>query len=253
MKILLFLALIYASFCLYLYFFQEKIIFRPDLAPKDVELPKNARRLFLDDIEIGYIEKQSDTTIFYFGGNANNALEFLHIVADLPYNAVAFNYPGYANSAGKPSQQSLFAAAKKIFEHFKTRKNILIGRSLGSGVAAYIASLGKVDGIILITPYHSLLHLAKLRYPICPASLLLKHPFNTCSYIQKTLAPVFIIAAEHDTTTPPATLHKLLPCIVNLKKIITIPGSTHADILQFNTTKEAIRKFLQLLAPPSLR
>ena len=251
MKILLFLALIYASFCLYLYLFQDKIIFRPDLAPKEVELPKKAKRLFIDEIETGYIDKKSDTTIFYFGGNANNALEFLHIVADLPYNVVAFNYPGYAHSAGTPSQTSLFGAAKKVFEHFKTRKNILIGRSLGSGVAAFIASLERVDGIILITPYHSLLHLAKLRYPICPVSLLLKHPFNTCRYLQKTQAPVYIIAAEYDDTTPPATLHKLLPCIVNLEQIVTISGSTHADILQFSATKEAIKRFLEYLAPPS--
>ncbi len=251
MKIALLLFAIYMAFGLYLYLFQERIIFRPDLAPKKVELPQGAKVVMLGGIEVGSIDKKSPTTLFYFGGNANNALEALGLFADLPYNVVAFNYPGYGHSAGKPSQEAIFAAATKVYEKFKNVHNILIGRSLGTGVAAYIAAHHPTDGLILITPYHSITHLAKLRYPIYPASLLVRHPFATYRYVQKVEAPAYIIAAEQDDTTPPATLKKLLPYIKNLKKVITISGSTHADILQHTATKMALEAILKELSPPS--
>ncbi len=246
MKWLLFLALLYLAGAFYLYLFQERLIFRPDLAPKEVDLPPGAKRVFLDGLEVGVIDKKSDTTIFYFGGNANNALEVLHIFAHLPFNVVTFNYPGYANSKGSPSQEAIFAAAKKVYEHFHTSHNVVVGRSLGTGVAAYIAANYPVDGIVLITPYHSITHLAKLRYPIYPANLLVRHPFPTYRYIQRTSAPVIVFLAEHDDTTPPATFTKLRPYIKDLKKVITIEESTHADILEKG--KEKIVEEIEKLA-----
>ena len=251
MKIALLLLALYVAFGLYLYFFQERILFRPDLAPKEVALPKEAKVMMLDGIEVGFIDNNSSTTLFYFGGNANNALEALGLFVDLPYNVVTLNYPGYGHSAGKPSQEAIFAAAKKVFEKFQNTHNILIGRSLGTGVAAYIAAHHPVDGIVLITPFHSITHLAKLRYPIYPASLLVRHPFATYRYMQKVTAPTYIILAEHDDTTPPATLRKLLPHIKNLKKVITIPGAHHGDILQYPATKEALHAILKELSPLS--
>ncbi len=253
MKLFLLLLVLYLAGGFYLYFFQEKIIFRPDLAPKDVELPKGARHLFLDGLEVGYLDRKSDTTIFYFGGNANNALEILQTLYQLPFNVVTFNYPGYGKSKGTPSQKSIFEGAKKIFEHFKTKKNIVIGRSLGTGVAAYIASLYPVDGVILITPYHSITHLAKMRYPIYPVSLLVKHPFETYRYIQKTDTPVIVILAQHDDTTPPSTFIMLRPYIKNLVKTVTIQGTNHGDILTNPKTQEELIEDIYLLAGEKLR
>ena len=246
MKWLLLFALLYLAGALYLYLFQERLIFRPDLAPKEVDLPPGAKRLFLDGLEVGVLDKKSDTTLFYFGGNANNALEALHIFAKLSYNVVTFNYPGYANSKGSPTQEAIFATAKKVYEHFRTSHNVVVGRSLGTAVAAYIAANYPVDGVVLITPYHSITHLAKLRYPIYPATLLVRHPFPTYRYIQRTSAPVVVFLAQEDDTTPPATFAKLRPYIKNLKKVITIEGSTHADILEIGKEKivEEIEKLL---------
>ena len=246
MKWLLFLALLYLVGAFYLYFFQERLIFRPDLAPKKVDLPPGAKRVFLDGLEVGVIYKKSDTTIFYFGGNANNALEALSLFANLPFNIVVFNYPGYGNSKGDPSQEAIFSAAKKVYEHFRTSHNIVVGRSLGTGVAAYIAASFAVDGVVLITPYHSITHLARLRYPIYPANLLVRHPFPTYRYIQQTDAPTTVFLAEYDDTTPRVTFEKLRPYIKNLKKVLTIQNATHADILERG--EEKIKKEIVELA-----
>ncbi len=245
MKSIIALALLlYGGGLLYLYFFQDRLIFRTDLAPKEVSLPQGAKRLFIEGLEVGFIDKKSDTTLFYFGGNADNALEALHLFQKLPYNVVALNYPGYGNSQGTPSQESLLEAAKKIFLTFQTKHNIVVGRSLGSGVAGFIASQFPVEKIVLITPYHSITHLAQLRYPIYPVKLLLHHPFELWRWIKKSDAPVLILAAQNDSTTPPATLQKLLPYIPNLQGVITIAHTTHADILQAQKTKEVLEEFL---------
>ena len=238
----------YLLFCLYLYFFQEKIIFRPDLAPKEVALQLNIKVIYLDGIEVGMVDKGSKLTIFYFGGNANNALQALNNLAKFPYNSITLNYPGYANSKGKPSQEAILSTAKRLFEKFKTQKNIVIGRSLGSAVASFIASNFKVDGVILITPFYSITHLAKLKYPFCPIKLLLRHPFPTCQYIQKSDAKVYLLLAQQDTTTPPATTNKLIKCIKNLQEVYTIKEATHANILEFPKTWQKLEEFIEELA-----
>ncbi|BCD62599.1 hypothetical protein NitYY0826_C1481 [Nitratiruptor sp. YY08-26] len=252
MKLLLFfLAAFYILFCLYLYIFQDKIIFRTDLAPKEIPLDKEIKVTFLDGLEVGRVEKNSHITIFYFGGNANNALEFLHHFKHLPYNLITFNYPGYGNSQGKPSQKAIFLAAKKVYQHYKTSKNILIGRSLGTGVASYLSTQKDVIGIILITPFHSITHLAQLRYPWCPIHLFLRHPFPNYKYLSQASVPVYVILAQHDDTTPPVTFAKLKPYIKKLVKVVTIEGAQHGDILQFEQTKKAIEEFVTELARES--
>ncbi len=238
-------SLSYLAGATYLYLFQEKLIFRTDLAPKDVELPQEAKRLFIDGIEVGLIDRGSDTTLFYFGGNANNALEFLHLAKDFGINVVVMNYPGYGHSKGKPSQNSIFEAALKVFNHFKNRHNILVGRSLGTGVAAFVASKHKVDKLILITPYHSITHLAQLRYPIYPAKLLVRHPFETWRYMQQTKIPTYILLAQYDNTTPKSTFEELKPFIANLKEIEVIKGSDHADILSKGKTKNLLKRWIE--------
>ncbi len=237
----------YIGFCLYLYFFQEKIIFRPNLAPKEVALNPQVKVIFIDGIEVGIVDKKSETTLFYFGGNANNALLALNNLSKLPYNSITFNYPGYANSKGTPSQEAILQAAQKIFDRFKTKKNIIIGRSLGSAVASFIASNNSVDGVILITPFHSITHLAKLKYPYCPITYFLRHPLPTCQYIQKSDAKVFILLAQNDTTTPPATTNELIKCIKNLQEVYTIADAQHANILELEETWKKLEEFIEKL------
>ncbi|BCD60613.1 hypothetical protein NitYY0814_C1395 [Nitratiruptor sp. YY08-14] len=244
MKLLLLILFIYSAFALYLYLFQEKIIFRPYLAPKKIDIPKEAKVIMIDGLEVGILNRNSDVTVFYFGGNADNALQALSLFEDLPINVATYNYPGYGNSKGKPSQQTLYQSALMLFQKFHTKHNIIVGRSLGTSVAAYVASRTNPISLILVTPFHSIEYLAKMRYPIFPVSFILKHPFPTYRYIQKVKAPIYVLLAQHDTLTPPKSYEALRPFMHNLKEEIVIPDSTHADILEHSRTKEVLRKFI---------
>lgn len=248
MKWLIIALLLYLVSTLYLYFRQEKILFRPDLAPKSITLPTDARRVFIDELEVGILDKRSDTTIFYFGGNADNALQILTLLGNLPYNIVAYNYPGYGNSKGEPSEKEIYNSAQKIYQKYHNIKNIIIGRSLGTAVAAFVAAKDHPLGVILITPFHSVEYLARLRYPIYPVSLILKHPFKEYLYIKQLKAPVFVILAQKDDITPPPSFEKLKPYIPNLQKIVTIPGSTHGDILDHPQTIKYLKDFIMQIA-----
>ncbi|BAF70406.1 conserved hypothetical protein [Nitratiruptor sp. SB155-2] len=244
MKLLLLVLFVYSAFALYLYLFQEKIIFRPYLAPKKVDIPKEAKIVMVDGQEVGILDRKSDVTVFYFGGNADNALQALTLFQDLPFNIVTYNYPGYGNSKGRPTQQSLYQSALRIFQKFHTKHNIIVGRSLGTSVATYVASLTKPTSLILITPFHSIAYLAKMRYPIFPVSLILKHPFPTYRYVQKVQAPIYVLLAQKDTLTPPKSYEALKPFMSNLKEERIIPNSTHADILEHQQTKEVVQQFI---------
>lgn len=236
-------SLSYLLFLLYLYFNQERLIFLNSLAPKEIDLPKEAKRLFVEGVEVALIDRGADTTLFYFGGNANNAFEFLKCLKELPYNIVAMNYPGFGKSVGKPSQKAIFEAAKKVFKRFKTKKNIVVGRSLGTAVAAYISQDKDISKVILITPFYSLKELAKRFYPGVPVSLILKHPFETYRYIEKSGADVYVILAQNDETTPRESYEKLKKHIKNLKDEVVIEGSSHGDILSFPKTCESVKRF----------
>ena len=240
--------LLYMVVGLYLFFYQEKLLFRPDLAPKEVTLPEEAQVFISDGLEVGVVDKDSDVTLFYFGGNADNALQILGLLHHLPYNIVTYNYPGYGRSKGTPSQEALYNSALNIFQKFRNEKNIIIGRSLGTAVAAFVAAKDHPLGVILITPFHSVEYLARLRYPIYPVSLILKHPFKEYLYIKQVKAPVFIILAQKDDITPPPSFEKLKPYITNLQKIVTIPGSTHGDILDHPQTIKYLKDFIMQIA-----
>ncbi|NPA56996.1 MAG: alpha/beta hydrolase [Epsilonproteobacteria bacterium] len=241
-------SLSYLISLLYLFLFQDSLIFRTDLAPREVSLPPGGRRTFIDGLEVGFLEGRGGKRLFYFGGNADNALEFLTLAQRLEgIDIVAMNYPGYGRSQGKPSQETLFKGALTIFHRFKGDKNIIVGRSLGTAVAAFVAAHGgdSVEKVILITPYHSITHLAKLRYPIFPIKLLLRHPFETYRFIERVESPTYVMLAEEDRTTPRSTWELLKPHIKNLREVVVIRESDHGDILDMEESWRVLKRWIK--------
>jgi pimeloyl-ACP methyl ester carboxylesterase len=214
--------------------------------------PKVAKKIYFttnDGIKLeGAITQNGENLplVLYFSGNANNVIEFLDNIASKikNFNFIGFNYPGYAGSEGKPCEKCIEKYALEIYDKYKP--DILIGRSLGTAVAGYIASKRKVRGIILITPFDSIENIAKKRYPIFPISLLLKYKFKEVEYISKTKAPVVIIALKNDDIIPNSSLQNLLKHIKNLKKIIYIDRVKHGYIYEHPKIIEILKNALEL-------
>ena len=197
-------------------------------------------------LEGGYVEnKKNGPLVLYFSGNANNVLEFLDNIATKikNFNFIGFNYPGYAGSEGKPCERCILKYACEIFDKYKPE--IIIGRSLGSAVATYVASKRKIKKLILITPFDSIEEIAKIKYPFLPVKLMLKHKFKEIDWIKKVKAPVYVILAENENLIPKKCIENLLINIPNLKSIKVIKNSTHTDILQHKTIIKILKNYLK--------
>jgi len=184
--------------------------------------------------------------LIYFGGNADDATQFLLHVKELQgYDVLAFNYRGYGGSTGTPSEQALFEDALKIYDTYaKGRKVVLIGRSLGSGVATYLASQRVVDGLVLVTPYDSILSIAKLKYPFFPIELLLQNKFESVNYIPLVKAKIAVIEVEHDTIIPHYHLEKLLEAMPSRPLHVILTNTTHGNVLDNPTFTRTLQKIL---------
>jgi len=233
---------------LYFYITQNKKIFNKKLAK--VYTPKKAKLIYFktsDNIllEGGYVEnKKNAPLVLYFSGNANNVLEFLDNIATKikNFNFIGFNYPGYAGSQGKPCERCILNYAIQIFDKYKP--DILIGRSLGTAVATYVSSKREIQKLILITPFDSIEHIAKIKYPFLPVSLMLKHKFKEIDWIKKVKAPVYVILAENENLIPKKCVENLLKNIPNLKSVKVIKNATHGNILQNEETIDVLKSFL---------
>ncbi len=258
MKIILFICLLfYFALLAYVYFTQNSKIFNiKQIDTKEPFSLKNTKEIRLEvanGIFLDGLYKNSDThnapLLIYFGGNSDDATRFLlHIESLKDFDVVVFNYRGYLKSGGVPSEKNLFHDALKIYDNFaKNRRVIVVGRSLGTGIAVYLAGRRRVDGVILITPYDSIVSMAKDRYPFLPIDLLLKHKFNSIKYLQQMKSLVAVIEVENDKTVLHKHTAKLLEKIKNLALHVELKDTTHADVLKHpdfeKIMKEAISKF----------
>jgi pimeloyl-ACP methyl ester carboxylesterase len=162
---------------------------------------------------------------------------------------LAVNYRGYGDSEGVPGEPKMIEDAQMLFDWFAEHRHInagqiaVVGRSLGSGVAVQIAVSRPVAAIVLITPYDSLLALAKRRFPAVPG-FVLKHRFDSIKHAPLLSAPTFIIRAASDDVVPPSHTNLLVAKLAKAPQDETIPGSDHHNIPYLDATQERIASFL---------
>ncbi len=167
-----------------------------------------------ETIEVIVLNKGHDKALIYFGGNAeavvSNTEAFSSNFPDVTSYLV--NYRGYGGSSGKPTESGIYTDSLTIYDEIKERHTHIsvAGRSLGSGVATYLAARRTVDGVALITPYDSVLSVAKTRFPLFPVKLLLKDRFDSLARVKNIKSKVLVIAAEHDEIIPMSHTQRLV-------------------------------------------
>jgi len=233
----------YVLICALLYLDQDSAIFFP--RPNDARLweARRADRVEIattgETLEGWWIENPratSPATILYFGGNGEDVLHTAVAAEKLNARRVLFvNYRGYGQSTGRPGQAALYEDALAIYDHAvgkgsEPQSIVVMGRSLGSGVAAMLAASRPVRAAVLITPYDSIEAVASERYPIVPVRLLLRHPFPSIDWAARTRTPALFLAAEHDMVIPPHHAHKLFDAWSGKKQIQVLTRAGHNDI-----------------------
>lgn len=251
---------------LVMYFYQEKLIFHPpSLAlAKRVAL---AGKPGVEELEFavpggdklhGWLvrsgTKRRAPLAMYFGGNAEDISGMIDESPRLRGWAVALvNYRGYGDSTGEPSEAALFADALTVHDYLAQRPDIdaqrvvVIGRSLGSGVAVHLARERAVLGVVLISPYESVRAIAKSRYPFVPVDWLLKHPFDSLAKAPAVVAPMLALVARRDRTIEPFRSRQLVAAWGGVARLVDFQEADHVSISHEPGYWPAIADFVRQL------
>lgn len=253
-QVLLIGLLFYFGMLLFLYFQQKKFIFFPTTANHAPPQHSVEFTLHHDNVVLqGWLFQEKyapDRLIFYYGGNAEDIYYSVEQFQQYGDTAALFvNYRGYGASTGSPGQREIFQDALAIFDEvtkrYRPEKVFVMGRSLGSGVASYVASRRSVDGSILITPFDSIETIARRQFFFLPVSLLLRHPFRSIDYAAQFTAPSLIIYGGKDSTVLPAQTERLIDHIQGEKKSVLIEKAEHNNIEMFDRYDLEILQFIQ--------
>jgi pimeloyl-ACP methyl ester carboxylesterase len=211
LKILLVPILAYIALLIYMYFVQESIVFHPKKIDKEFDFGYEYpyEELFFpvdEDVELhGIITKKdtSDGLIFYLHGNAGNSTVFNSLVESYPqYDIFVFDYRSYGKSGGElECEEQFYRDAQIVYESIRARfdeeKIIIIGFSVGTAAAAYLAEKNNPRMLILQAPYYSMIRMKDVNYNFVP-DFILKYEFETYKYLRNVGCPVFIFHGDRD-------------------------------------------------------
>ena len=212
------LLLVYFLVLVYLYFFQRTLIYHPN----ENNYSNDKLTVSVNEVEIQtkdgitllgwYHEKnlREFKTLLYFHGNAgslDNRIYKLNYFKNMDVNFLIIAWRGFSGNKGKPSEKGLYEDGKSTIKFLKnlgvTEKDIIIyGESLGTGIATEIAQNRKFGGLILETPFTSMIEAAKNFYPYIPVGLLLKDKYKNDKKIKNINIPIFVMHGEADQIVP---------------------------------------------------
>jgi pimeloyl-ACP methyl ester carboxylesterase len=243
-----------------LFFAQTSIFFPARIVPRAGPLPSGAERIELtapDGVRLeGVLIPAARPTdgrvaILGFAGNASNAAAIAEFLSSIypEHPVIAFHYRGYAPSGGTPGAAALLDDAPLLYDLARQRlrpaRIVVVGISIGSGIAAGLSARRPVDGLILVTPFDSLEAVAADRFPWLPVSLLIRHKLPSAETLRDSKVPVAIVAAEHDDVIPPARTAALAAAVGNPISVVTIPDTRHNDIAFHPAFRDKMRAALR--------
>ena len=216
--ILLFFVLIYFFILISTYIFQRNLLYHPSennyFGDQLLVSVKKIKITTKDNIELlsWYHNKNTNDykSILFLHGNAGSLENRIHKInhfKDMNVNFLLLSWRGFSGNKGKPTESGLYEDARSAVRWLKsngiTEKNIIIyGESLGTGVATEIAQNKNFAGIILESPFTSMIDAGKDKYPYLPVRLLLKDKYESNKKIQNIKSPILIMHGMVDNIVP---------------------------------------------------
>jgi len=242
LNILLILFIVYIVACVLLYFIQEKLIFFPEKLEQGYKFGFNQNFEELnfktkDNVLLHGILFKADTSrglIFYLHGNAGSLKSWGEVAStytDLNYDLFMLDYRGYGKSEGAiSSEDQLYNDIQIVYDNLKTKYKegeiIILGYSIGTGLASKLASANQAKLLILQAPYYSLIDLMKRNYPIIP-TFILKYKFETNKYIKECNMPIVIFHGSKDEIIDYNSSINLKDLFKQSDTLITLNGQEH--------------------------
>ena len=180
--------------------------------------------------------------VLYMPGNGGNRLDRLdvaHDIAALGYIVLLLEYRGYGGNPGHPTEDGLAmdARAAGAFlnqQGFSTNRTVYVGESIGTGVAARLASTNLPAAVLLRSPFTSMVDMGKHLYPWLPVSLILKDRFETMKYLSSITVPMTVLAGGADDIVPAAQSKTVADNAPDLFQFTVVDGAGHNDDIWFS-------------------
>lgn len=261
--LLLLAVLAYAGMCGWVYYRQQVMLFPAHRAPQIEEswqptAGSETRQAVLQgscgDLHAAQWDvANSKGVVMIFHGNAENLMTVERQVAEfhhLGYAVMSWDYPGYGRSANCWfDEQDLLHDAEIAFRWAQKqatgRPITLYGRSLGSGLALYVASRHAVHKVLLVSPYDSLANVGKDHMPpYIPVDWLILYPLNAQEWIARVKAPVHAIHGLQDTLIAPERAKRLMQHAGKNAEITWVKDAGHRTSELFGSAGDWLKEKL---------
>ena len=208
---------LYLFICSLLFFFQRNLLYHPtennyygDSLIVPIEKIKIKTKSNLELLSWYHEKNINYKTILFLHGNAGTLENRIHKInhfKDMKINFLILAWRGFSGNKGKPTEKGLYEDANSAIrwlenKGFNEEDIIIYGESLGTGVAAEIAQNKNFAGIILESPFTSMVAAGKSKYPIFPIKLLLKDKYESDKKVKKIMSPILIMHGEVDKIVP---------------------------------------------------
>jgi uncharacterized protein len=255
--------ILYCAIGIALFYLQEFFLFHPEKLSKDYtrhfDMP-------FQEINIPFNEKDTMNmvkffpkdafrkgVVLYYHGNKQNIERYAKFVTGFTkhgYEVWMEDYPGFGKSTGTITEKKLYEQAlvmqKMAASKYGADSIIVYGKSLGTGIAAYVASQTKAKQLILETPYYSIPNLFSSYAPIYPTQRMSRYKIPSFEYLQKVNYPITIFHGTNDGVIPYRCAAKLKSVLKPTDAFITIEEGTHHNLATFDLYKKKLDSLLQL-------
>ncbi len=182
-------------------------------------------------------ERPRKGIVIYFHGNRRNVSWYVDRVpffTDRGYEVWMPDYPGFGKSTGPLEEPILYEYARQTYLMARGQCSPdsiwAYGRSMGTGVAAWLASVVSVRGLVLETPYQSIPELVSTWLPVWPTRRLSRFNLPVTEYLRRVAEPVTIFHGTDDRVIPWRHAAGLQSILKPGDRFVTIDGGGHNDL-----------------------
>lgn len=240
----------YISFGVFLTLKQESVVYHP--FPQDFDSCSDfssAEKIEHHDTRM-YVKDSTKPTIVLYHGNAGSACDryfYANLFSQAGYGYIVVEYAGYSNDTKDPTHNLLKQDVENVISYIKENgidSPIIVGESIGTGLASYHTSPAPPARLLLISPFTDLADVASNRFWFYPTSLLVDNAFDNVSNLKNYSGETTIIHGAEDSIIPYKLGSKLHQSLSGNSQLITIEAAGHNDLFTKPSTYEALNNFL---------
>ncbi len=254
-------AIVYIVIGIALYFLQDKFLFHPEKLSEahvfsfqqpftEINLAVNNEKN-ISIVQFTVPDSICKGVVLYFHGNKQNIERYADFATHFTRNNYAvwmIDYPGFGKSTGKRTQDILYKDAAELYKmarsHYAKDSILIYGKSIGTGIAAQLASIKDCRRLILETPYYSIPALMSHYAFIYPVTWMSSYQLPVHRYLEKVTVPVTIFHGTSDGVVPYKQAKRLAAEKENIQ-LITIEEGEHNNLSSFPLFHQQLDSILQ--------